>query len=163
MVSRAMCERHSLSVIHFDISEASTCSSSRLTYCASFEVKLQFVKVPSPPCTMQIAPPCKQVTRTNQPHTHTQTHTNNSQSMHAFIHSFNPTYSLDHSFTRTNQASPLPFITIIHPSINHALYGPLSVTFLLARITLPWLAHNGMHLPPPYREIYIHTCMHAQR
>ena len=139
--------------------------SWRLTPWALFKVKLQFLKVPFPisiiPAVTLAAPPCKQVERTNQPHT--QPHRNNSQSMHAFIHSFNPPYSLYHSFTRTNQASPLPFITIIHPSINHALHGPLSMAFVHARITLSWLAHNGMYLPPPYRETYIYTCMHAWR
>ena len=139
MVSRAMCERHSLSVIHFDISEASACSSSRLTSFASFEVKLQFVKVPFPPSVMETAPPCKQVDRTTYTYTYTNTHTNNSQSMHTCTHSFNPPYSLYHSFTRTNQASPLPFITIYnHPSIiNHALHGPLSMAFVHAHMTLP--------------------------
>ena len=37
--------RHNLIIMHLDISQPSTCSSSRLTV-ASFEVKLQFVKVP---------------------------------------------------------------------------------------------------------------------
>ena len=42
-----------------------------------------------------------QTSRPNHIHIHmTDTHTNNSQSMHAF----NPPYSLYHSFTRTNQA-----------------------------------------------------------
>ena len=87
--------------------------------------------------------------------------------MHSFIHSFNPPFSLYHSFTRTNQASPLPFITIYnHPSINHALHGPLSMAFVHARMTLPWLAHNGMHLhayrlPTTTLQRYIHACMHA--
>ena len=63
-----------------------------------------------------------QTSKPNHPTTYTyiNTHTNNSQSMHACIHSFNPPYSLYHSFTRTNQALPLEFITIYnHPSINH--------------------------------------------
>ena len=113
-----------------------------------------------------------QTSRPNHPTTYTYTtHTHKQQSvhacMHACIHSFNPPYSLYHSFTRTNQASPLPFITIIHPSIiNHALHGPLSMAFVHARMTLPWLAHNGMHLhayrlPTTTLQKDIHTCMHA--
>ena len=91
---------------------------------------------------MRTAPPCKQVDRTNQPHT--QPHRNNSQSMHAFIHSFNATYSLYHSFTRTNHAPPLPFITIIiHQPCNART---TKYAFVEARMTLPWLARNGMHL-----------------
>ena len=141
-------------------------------YVALFEVKLQFSKVPLLPVpVMQTAPPCKQVDRTTQPHTHTQTHTQTTVSpcMHSFIHSFNPPYSLYHSFTRTNQASPLPFITIYnHPSIiNHALHGPHSMAFVHARMTLPWLAHNEMECicmhtacqPPPYRDTSIHACI----
>ena len=67
-----------------------------------------------------------QTSRPNHPttYTYTDTHTHKQQSVHAcihsFIHSFNPPYSLYHSFTRTNQALPLQFITIYnHPSINH--------------------------------------------
>ena len=108
--------------------QPSTCSSSRLTPyvpVALFEVKLQFVKVPVPRSRMQTAPPCKQVTRTNQPHTHTQTHTQTtvSPSMLACIHSIRHLLSITRSQERTNHVSPLPFITIIHPSINHALHG----------------------------------------
>ena len=112
-----------------------------------------------------------QTSRPNHPttytYTYTYTHTNNSQSMHSFIHSFNPPYSLYHSFTRTNQASPLPFITTIHPSIiKHALHGPLRIASKHAHMTLPWLARNGMHLhacrlPTTTLQIYIHACMHA--
>ena len=88
--------------------------------------------------------------------------------MHSFNHLFNPPHSLYHSFTRTNQASPLPFITIYnHPSIiNHGLNVPLSMAFVHGRMTLPLLAHNGMHLhayrlPSTTLQRYIHACMHA--
>ena len=63
--------------MHSDISQSSPCSSSRLTLLELllFEVKLQFVKVPFPLSSMETAPPCKQVDRTTQPHTHTHTQT----------------------------------------------------------------------------------------
>ena len=118
---RAQPQRHALRHL-----TTSTCSSSRLTLLALFEVKLQFVKVP---CSTILNVDCStlQTSRPNHPttYTHTHTHTHKQQSvhacMHSFIHSFNPPYSLYHSFTRTNQASPLPFITItiIHPSTMH--------------------------------------------
>ena len=165
--------------MHSDISHSSTCSSSRLTQLALFEVKLQFVKVPFPVFTMATAPPCKQVDRITQSHTHThtQTHTQTTVSpcIHLFIHSFSPPYSpitlsqerTKHHHCHSSQS------TIIHPFINHALHGPLSMAFVHARMTLPWLAHNGMECicmhtacqPPPYRDPSIHpsilTCMHA--
>ena len=89
-----------------------------------------------------------QTSHANQPttYTYTNTHTNNCQSIHACMHSFNLTSPLHHSFTRTNE----PRITIAihhnHPSINHALHRPLSMAFVHARMTLPLLAHNRMHL-----------------
>ena len=151
--------------------QPSTFSSSRLTYFASFEVKLQFVKVPLLPLfVMETAPPCKQVTRTNQPHTHTQTHTQTtvSPSMLACIHSIRHLLSITRSQERTNHVSPLPFITIIHqPCI--ARYHSVWHSYMHASRchgshTMEWKVcmHTGCQ-PPPYRETYIHTCMHAQR
>ena len=117
-----------------------------------------------------------QTSKPNHPTTYTyiNTHTNNSQSMHAcihsFIHSFNPPYSLYHSFTRTNQASPLPFITIIHPSINQSLTMHCTNHSVWHSYMHAWRCHYShtmecisMHTacqPSPYRETYIHTCMH---
>ena len=126
-----------------------------------------------------------QTRKPNHPTTYTyiNTHTNNSQSMHAcmhsFIHSFNPPYSLYHSFTRMNQALPLQFITIYnHPSINHALHEPLSMAFVHARndVTTTCTQWNGMHLhayrlPTTTEDAYqhiqwvresrqIYACMH---
>ena len=43
--------------------------------------------------------------------------------MLACIHSIRHLLSITRSQERTNHVSPLPFITIIHPSINHALHG----------------------------------------
>ena len=153
--------------------QPSTCSSSRLTR-ASFEVKLQFVKVPVPLFKVQTAPPCKQVTRTNQPHTHTQTHTQTtvSPSMLACIHSIRHLLSITRSQERTNHVSPLPFITIIHPSINHALhgttqYGIRTCTHHVVMARTQWNAKFACtplanhHLTE--RHTYINTCMHAQR
>ena len=86
------------------ISDLSTCSSSRLTLPALFEVKLQFVKVPLLPLwSMDTAPPCKQVDRTTQPHTHTQTHTHKQQSVHACIHSFIHSIHHIHSITLSQE------------------------------------------------------------
>ena len=115
-----------------------------------------------------------QTSHANQPttYTYTNTHTNNCQSIHACMHSFNSTSPLHHSFTRTNE----PRITIAihhnHPSIHQPC---------IARYHSVW--HSYMHAsrchgshtmeckvcmhtacqPPPYRETYIYTCMHAQR
>ena len=119
-----------------------------------------------------------QTSKPNHPTTYTyiNTHTNNSQSMHAcihsFIHSFNPPYSLYHSFTRTNQALPLQFITIYnHPSINHqpciartTEYGIRTCTHDITMARTQW---NGMHLhayrlPTTTLQRYIHTCMHRE-
>ena len=154
--------------------QPSTCSSSRLTPTepvALFEVKLQFVKVPL--FTMKTAPPCKQVTRTNQPttYTYTNTHTNNCQSIHACMHSFNSTSPLHHSFTRTNE----PRITIAihhnHPSIHQpciARYHSVWHSYMHASRchgshTMECICMHTACQPPPYRETYTHTCMHAQR
>ena len=151
--------------------QPSTCSSSRLTRLALFEVKLQFVKVPLLPLyRMQTAPPCKQVTRTNQPHTHTQTHTQTtvSPSMLACIHSIRHLLSITRSQERTNHVSPLPFITIIHPSINHALhgttqYGIRTCTHHVVMARTQWNAFTCTPLANHHlteRHIYIHACMH---
>ena len=43
--------------------------------------------------------------------------------MLACIHSIRHLLSITRSQARTNHVSPLPFVTIIHPSINHALHG----------------------------------------
>ena len=170
--------------MHLDISQSSTCSSSRLTCRALFEVKLQFVKIPSPLFEMQTAPPCKQVDRTIQTHTHTHAHTHKQQSVHAcmhsfihsFIHSFNPPYSLYHSFTRTNQALPLQFITIYnHPSINHqpciartTQQGSRTCTHDVAMTRTQWNAIACAYRLPTttlhrYIHTYMHACMHVQR
>jgi hypothetical protein len=86
--------------------------------------------------------------------------------MLACIHSIRHLLSITHSQERTNHVSPLPFITIIHPSTMHCTV-PLSMAFVHARITLSWLAHNGMHLhvhrlPTTTLQrdihIYIHAC-----
>ena len=58
----------------------------------------------------------------------TQTHTNMSQSMH----SFNPIYSLNHSFTRKTK----DHCHSSQSSINHALHGPLSMTIAHAHMIL---------------------------
>ena len=143
--------------------QPSTCSSSRLTL-ALFEVKLQFVKVPFPLLKMQTAPPCKQVTRTNQPHTHTQTHTQTtvSPSMLACIHSIQHLLSITRSQERTNHVSPLPFITIIHPSINHALHGTTqySIRTCAHHVVMARTLWNAFATT---LQRDIHTYMHAQR
>ena len=139
--------------------QPSTCSSSRLTSPALFEVKLQFVKV-SCPSSMKTAPPCKQFDRTNQPHT--QPHRNNSQSMHAFIHSFihsfNPTYSLYHSLTRTNHAPLLSFITIIihhQPCIARTTqYGIRTSTHKITMTRTQWNAFICILLANHRTEIH---------
>ena len=120
---------------------------------------------------METAPPCKQVTRTNQPHTHTQTHTQTtvSPSMLACIHSIRHLLSITRSQERTNHVSPLPFITIIHPSINHALhgttqYGIRTCTHHVVMARTQWNAKFACtplanhHLTE--RHTYIHACMH---
>ena len=109
---------------------------------------------------METAPPCKQVTQTNQPRTYTQTHTNNSQSMHSCIHSIQHIHSNTLSQERSKHHH---FHSSQSSSINHALHGPLSMAFVEARMTLPWLAHNGMHLHayrfPTTLQRYIHPCI----
>ena len=121
-----------------------------------------------------------QTSKPNHPTTYTyiNTHTNNSQSMHAcihsFIHSFIHSIHHIHSITLSQERTKHYHCnssqsTIIHPSIiNHALHGPLSRAVVHARMMLPWLAHNGTQLhahtacqPPPYTDTYIHACMHA--
>ena len=165
MVSRAMCERHSLSVMHLDMSQSSTCSSSRLTP-ASFEVKLQFVKVPSPLLIMYTAPPCKQVDRSTQPHTHTQTHTQTTVSpcIHSFIHSNIFTLSLFHK----NE----PSITIaIHHNLQSSIHQPCiarttqyDIRTCTHDVTMTRTYWNRMHLhlyrlPITTLQRYIHTCI----
>ena len=117
-----------------------------------------------------------QTSKPNHPTTYTyiNTHTNNSQSMHACIHSFIHSIHHIHSITLSQERTKHYHCnssqsTIIHPSIiNHALHGPLSRAVVHARMMLPWLAHNGTQLhahtacqPPPYTDTYIHTYMHA--
>ena len=102
-----------------------------------------------------------QTSRANQPtpciyiHKHTQTTV--SPCIHSFIHSIQHIHSITLSQERTthhhchsSQSS----------SINLALHGPLSMAFVQARMTLPLLAHNGMHLHayrlPITSQRYIH-------
>ena len=86
--------------------------------------------------------------------------------MLACIHSIRHLLSITRSQERTNHVSPLPFITIIHPSTMHCTV-PLSMAFVHARITLSWLAHNGMQslhahrLPTTTLQRDIYTYMHA--
>ena len=159
---------HNLSVMHSDTSQPSTCSSSRLTMVALFEVKLQFVKVPLLPLPkMWTAPPCKQVDRTTQPHI--QIHTQKQQSVHAFIHSFihsfNPPYSLYHSFTRTNDASPLPFITIINHQPCIARTTKCGIHTCTHDVTMTRTQWNAFACIPlaNHHLTEIHICMHALR
>ena len=109
-----------------------------------------------------------QTSRPNHPttYTHTQTHTQTTVSpcIHSFIHSFNPPYSLYHSFTRTNDASPLPFITIIHqhqPCIARTTqYGIRACTHDVTITRTQW---NGMHLHAyrlPTTTLQRYKCMH---
>ena len=82
--------------------------------------------------------------------------------MHSFIHSFNPTYSLYHSFTRTNQASPLPFITIIihQPCIARTTqYGIRTSTH---EITMTRTQRNAfVYIPLANHLTKIHKYMYA--
>ena len=105
-----------------------------------------------------------QTSRPNHPttYTYTYTNTNNSQSMHAFIHLCiqSTRFTLPHF--HKNEPSITIAIHDNHPSINYALHGPLSMTFVHARMTLPWLTHNGIHLhtyrlPTTTLQRYIHT------
>jgi len=99
----------------------------------------------------------------------TYTNTNNSQSMHTFIHSFIQSTIFTLSLFHQNEPSITTAIHHNHPSINHALHGLLSMAFVYARMPLPWLAHDGMECicmhtacqPPLYRDTYIY--MHACR
>ena len=82
--------------------------------------------------------------------------------MHSFIHSFNPTYSLYHSFTRTNDASPLPFITIINhqPCIARTTKcGIRTCTHDVIIGRTQWNAFACIPLANHLTER--HTCMHA--
>ena len=105
--------------------QPSICSSSRLTASALFGVKLQFVKVPLLPLlVMKTAPPCKQVDRTTQPHTHTQTHTKTTVSpcIHSIIHSIHHIHSITLSQERTkHHRCHSSHSTIIHPSTMHCM------------------------------------------
>ena len=106
-----------------------------------------------------------QTSHANQPttYTYTNTHTNNCQSIHACMHSFNSTSPLHHSFTRTNE----PRITIAihhnHPSIHQpciARYHSVWHSYMHASRchgshTMECICH---HLSE--RHTYIHACMH---
>ena len=130
--------------MHSDISQSSTCSSSRLTSSALFEVKLQFVKVPLLhylKCRL-LHPANKSTEPPNHIHIHTHTHTHKQsvQCMHAFIHSFIQSTIFTLSLFHKNEPSITTAIhhNHNHPSIiNHALHGPLSMAFVHARMTLP--------------------------
>ena len=137
---------------------------SKTYLLALFEVKLQFVKVPCPYFNVDCS--TLQTSKPNHPTTCIHKHTHKQQvshtCMHSFIHSIHHIHSI--TLSRTNQASPLQFITIYnYPSIiNHALHGPLS-TFVHARIVAmtrtQWNAIACIPLQPPLTEI--HTYMHA--
>ena len=80
--------------------------------------------------------------------------------MLACIHSIRHLLSITRSQERTNHVSPLPFITIIHPSINHALhgttqYGIRTCTHHVVMARTQW---NAFAITLP-RDIY--TYMHA--
>ena len=86
-----------------------------------------------------------QTSKPNHPTTYTyiNTHTNNSQSMHACMHSFIHSIHHIHSITLSQERTKHYHCnssqsTIIHPSIiNHALHGPLSRAVVHARMMLP--------------------------
>ena len=89
--------------------------------------------------------------------------------MLACIHSIRHLLSITRSQERTNHVSPLPFITIIHPSINHALhgttqYGIRTCTHHVVMARTQWNAKFACtplashHLSE--RHTYIHACMH---
>ena len=157
--------------MHSDISQSSTYSSSRLTP-ASFEMKLQFVKVPSPLFVIKTAPPCKQVDRTTQPHTHTQIHTHKQQSVHAYIHSFIHSFIQSvhhiHSITLSQERTKHHHChssqsTIIHPSTMHCTDHSVWHSYMHAwrfhdSRTMEW---NAYRLPTTTLQKDIHTCVHA--
>ena len=83
--------------------------------------------------------------------------------MLACIHSIRHLLSITRSQERTNHVSPLPFITIIHPSINHALhgttqYGIRTCTHHVVMARTQW----NVFATTLQRDthIYIHACMH---
>ena len=87
--------------------------------------------------------------------------------MLACIHSIRHLLSITRSQERTNHVSPLPFITIIHPSINHALhgttqYGIRTCTHHVVMARTQWNAKFACtplashHLTE--RHTYIHAC-----
>ena len=162
--------------MHSDISQSSTCSSSWLTSSALFEVKLQFVKVPSPSREMKTAPPCKQVDRTTQPHTHTQTHTQQSvhACMHSFIHSFIQSTIFTLSLFHKNEPS---ITTAIHHNLQSSIHQSSTMhctdhsvgqSYMHA-----WCCHdshtmerNCMRIPLANHHLtqihtYMHACMHV--
>ena len=103
--------------------QPSTCSSSRLTRMALFKVKLQFVKVPSPSLEMVDCSTLQTRRRTSQSQRHTQTHTNNSQSMHACIHSIQHLLSITLSQERTTHHHCHSSQSSIHqPCIDHSVW-----------------------------------------
>ena len=81
-----------------------------------------------------------QTSRPNHPSTYTyrNTHTNNSQSMHACIHSIHHIHSITLSQERTkHHHCHSSQSTIIHPSTMHCTDHPHSMAFEHARMTLP--------------------------
>ena len=137
--------RHNLSIImHSDISHTTINMFFFKTYTCFIWSEIA-IRKGSTTCNVDCS--TLQTSRPNHPtiytYTCTNTHTNNSQSMHsciyAFIHSTIFTLSLFHK----NEPSITTAIHHNHPSIiNHALHVPLRMAFVHARITLPWLAHN---------------------
>ena len=108
------------------------------TICSEIAIrKGSFSTIANGDCsTMQTSRPNHPTTYTYK--THTQTHTTVSP-VHACIHSFIQSTIFTLSLFHKNEPSiTTPFITIYnHPSINHALHVPLSMTFVHARMTLP--------------------------
>ena len=117
-----------------------------------------------------------QTSHANQPttYTYTNTHTNNCQSIHACIHSFNSTSHLHHSFTRTND--PRITIAIHHNDVSihqpciarTTQYGIRTCTHHVVMARTQWNAKFACtplanHHLTTERHTYIHTCMHAQR
>ena len=107
-----------------------------------------------------------QTSRPNHPTTYTDTHTKTKTTVSPCIHPFILSTTFTLSLFHKNEPSITIAIHDNHPSINHALHGPLSMAFVHAHMTLPLLAHNGMHLhayrlPTTTLQRDIHACMHA--
>ena len=158
--------------MHSDISQSSTCSSSRLTlYAALFEVKLQFVKVPASTTQCRLLHPANKSTEPPNHIPHTHTHTHKQQSVHACIHSFIHSIHHIHSITLSQERTKHHHChSSQSSSINHqpciartTQYGIRTCTHDVTMTRTQW---NGMHLhayrlPTTTLQRYIHTYMHA--